>query len=701
MSYRCLLFTATVLVFSQAVPYAAAQTLTLSSATTAGTASLNLTLAASRGSMAAIEWTFQFPQAAISSISASAGAALTAAGKSISCTSGSGSYRCIAYGINNKPIADGVIAVVSVVATQTAAIMVTPIASSSTGSTIPISGAGGTVTVPAATLSLSSFSCTPTAVVGSTSSNCTVTLSAAAPQSTSIALSSSNTAVVVPASVTVPANSTSGEFAAVSSGGSSGAAALTATLNGSSKTVALALAGGAYSLRVNAGGGAYTDPKGLAWNADKDFTGGSTWSVTNAIANTTTPTLYQSCRWGAFSYTLPAPAGTYNVTLKFAELSRFYVGARQFNVSINGTQVLKNFDIFAQAGGAYQAIDEVFPVTVTNGQIVIQFSYGAADAPLVNAIDVEAAEAGTTPPVSLTSTRMDAGGAAYKDSQGFTWLADADYTGGNVWSVTNPITNTATPTLYQSCRWGAFTYKFAVPNGSYNVVLKFAELSRYAAGARQFDVSINGRQILTNFDIFAQAGGTFIAIDKSFPVTVTGGEVAIAFSNGAADAPMVNAIDIEPASTVTPVVSTARINSGGAAYTDPAGASWAADGEYSGGNIATVTNSIANTTTPALYQSCRWGSFSYTFTVPNGRYNVILKFAEISRFAAGARQFNVAINGATVLSNFDIYAHAGGAFIALDRAFPITVTAGRLVVQFSDGAADAPMVNAIEIAPLP
>jgi hypothetical protein len=114
--------------------------------------------------------------------------------------------------------------------------------------------------------------------------------------------------------------------------------------------------------------------------------------------------------------------------------------------------------------------------------------------------------------------------------------------------VSNPIANTAAPTIYQSCRWGVFTYTLNVPNGNYNVILKFAEISRFAAGARQFNVAINGSPVLTNFDIFAQAGGAFIALDKSFPVTASGGQVVIQFSYGAADAPMVNAIDIEPVS---------------------------------------------------------------------------------------------------------------------------------------------------------
>ena len=75
------------------------------------------------------------------------------------------------------------------------------------------------------------------------------------------------------------------------------------------------------------------------------------------------------------------------------------------------------------------------------------------------------------------------------------------------------------------------------------------------------------------------------------------------------------------------------------------------------------------------------------FTVPAGSYQVTLKFAETyftSGAASGQRVFNVAINGTTVLTNFDIKAAAGGANIAVDRTFTVTAGAGsnNLQIQF-------------------
>src|SRR4029077_6399317 len=124
------------------------------------------------------------------------------------------------------------------------------------------------------------------------------------------------------------------------------------------------------------------------WSADTGFTGGSTAIVTNSITNTTTPTLYQSERYGAMPYRFPVPTGTYAVTLKFAEIYYTAAGQRIFNVSINGTTVLSNFDIFSQAGGAFKAFDKTFTVTSTSGNITVQFITGSADVPKISAIQI-------------------------------------------------------------------------------------------------------------------------------------------------------------------------------------------------------------------------------------------------------------------------------------------------------------------------
>ena len=60
--------------------------------------------------------------------------------------------------------------------------------------------------------------------------------------------------------------------------------------------------------------------------------------------------------------------------LDFADPWSTGAGQRQFNVGINGTQVLTNFDIVAAAGGPDKAVAEMFTATAdANGQITVEF----------------------------------------------------------------------------------------------------------------------------------------------------------------------------------------------------------------------------------------------------------------------------------------------------------------------------------------
>jgi ferric-dicitrate binding protein FerR (iron transport regulator) len=551
---------------------------------------------------------------------------------------------------------------------------------------------------------LSAFQVTPTTTAGGTSVTATITLtSAAVAGGTAVSLSSSNGVLPVPSTVTVPAGALTATVTLPAESTSANITAnLTASLFGESRSVLVTVTPGTgttppptsgVSVAVNAGGTAYTDGSGQVWSADNGYSGGSTAQTSASIAGTSSPALYQTCRWGAFGYSFPVANGSYTVTLRFAEIYFTTAGSRVFNVAINGTTVLSNFDITAQAG-AFTALDKSFPVTVTNGQIAIQFSQGSANWPLVSAISIASAGTTTPPPPPAATTLINAGGAAYTDSSGQTWSADNGYSGGSTAQTSASIAGTSSPALYQTCRWGVFGYSLPVANGSYTVTLKFAEIYFTTAGSRVFNVAIDGTTVLSNFDITAQAGA-FTALDKSFPVTVTNGQIAIQFSQGSANWPLVSAISIAP-STTTGTTAYDRINAGGAGYTDAAGHVWSSDSSYSGGSTAQTTANIGGTSSPAIYQTCRWGAFTYTFPVPNGNYTVNLKFAEIYFTSPGSRMFNVAINGTTVLSNFDITAQAG-ALTALDKSFPVSVTNGQIAIQFSQGAADWPLVSGIEV----
>ncbi len=97
--------------------------------------------------------------------------------------------------------------------------------------------------VPVGTTTPSTLTCTPTSIGGSASSTCTVTLTLAAPSGgASVALSSTNVLLTVPASVSVAAGSTTAAFAASSKLLKTGqSATITASLNSVSVTASISL----------------------------------------------------------------------------------------------------------------------------------------------------------------------------------------------------------------------------------------------------------------------------------------------------------------------------------------------------------------------------------------------------------------------------------------------------------------------------
>ena len=158
----------------------------------------------------------------------------------------------------------------------------------------------------------------------------------------------------------------------------------------------------------------------------------------------------------------------------------------------------------------------------------------------------------TATPVAATVWRVNAGGPAYTDSQGQAWSADTNFSGGNASVKAATVSGTQDSTLYQSYRTApgtaaAVTYTFDATPGNYQVTLKFAENYWTAAGQRVFNVSVNGAQVLSNFDIFAAAGGKNIAVDEVFSnVSPQGGVITVVLGPASVDTGKVNAIQIVP-----------------------------------------------------------------------------------------------------------------------------------------------------------
>lgn len=134
------------------------------------------------------------------------------------------------------------------------------------------------------------------------------------------------------------------------------------------------------------------------------------------------------------------------------------------------------------------------------------------------------------------------------------------------------IKNTEDEELYRSLFWGDnrnLDLRFSdLPKGKVKVTLYFSELEMQEKGKRLFDVAINGKTVLKDFDIFATAGGMNVACSKTFTVNAPDGIIDITMPNRKADYGYFNAIKIEAGKKII------AVNCGGEAYTDKHGMVW-------------------------------------------------------------------------------------------------------------------------------
>jgi hypothetical protein len=318
--------------------------------------------------------------------------------------------------------------------------------------------------------------------------------------------------------------------------------------------------------------------------------------------------------------------------------------------------------------------------------------------------------------------RANSGGLAYTDGQSQVWDADQMWT--STWgyaydnssakSSSHTLSNTGDDALYQHYREGAGQYIFAVPNGSYSVRLRWAEMAANSAGERVIRVTIEGAIMENNLDVYVQAGGRYLAWDSTYAaVTVSDCQLNIQFDkvSGSRD-PMVAAIEVvgaapanAPCSTPTPTpFAGQRANSGGPNYTDLGGGQWAADQSwngvwgYTGGSAKSTNTAVAGTDDDLLYQRWRENPGEYRFAVPNGAYQVTLKFAEFEANKASDRVMRISGEGAVLESALSIYGQVGKA-VALDKTYTVTVSDGSLDLAFvKNGGRKSPVVSAIRIS---
>lgn len=133
------------------------------------------------------------------------------------------------------------------------------------------------------------------------------------------------------------------------------------------------------------------------WLADRYYSGGQLVQRHEPVEASDQSELFQNERFGNFSYAIPVAADShYTVTLYFCE-SWFGpartggggAGSRIFDVYLNGIALMRNFDLYAEAGGPLRGITRTFRHLTPNaqGKLMLQFA-PVQNYALVNAIEV-------------------------------------------------------------------------------------------------------------------------------------------------------------------------------------------------------------------------------------------------------------------------------------------------------------------------
>lgn len=143
-------------------------------------------------------------------------------------------------------------------------------------------------------------------------------------------------------------------------------------------------------VRIKAGpSDSFKDAEGNVWLPEQGFADGETVERPDLeIANTKTPAIYHSERYGMTSFSYPVPNGKYIVKLHFCETFEGITGpgGRVFSFNVEG-QEFKNFDVWVKAGGAQRAYIETVNVEVTDGKLDVSFT-AQEENPEINGIEI-------------------------------------------------------------------------------------------------------------------------------------------------------------------------------------------------------------------------------------------------------------------------------------------------------------------------
>ena len=267
----------------------------------------------------------------------------------------------------------------------------------------------------------------------------------------------------------------------------------------------------------------YVDRSGKLWNPDFSYTGGAAErSSVQHIWRTQDPMIYRTSRQGDFTYDIPLKRGLYELRLHFAET--FYgpedlggggEGSRVMSVVANGKPLLSNFDVIADSEGGRTAAVKVFTdiTPADDGYLHLAFTSEKGGKAMVSAIEILPGTRARIRPVRIVAREVP-----YYSNDSHWWSADTYFKGGQLTASEETAIGADDPELYETERWGNFSYAIPVAPGNYVLTLHFVERSFRAANhlqvsedfpgkaGRVFNVFCNGKIIIRNLNILDEEG---------------------------------------------------------------------------------------------------------------------------------------------------------------------------------------------------
>ena len=373
-------------------------------------------------------------------------------------------------------------------------------------------------------------------------------------------------------------------------------------------------------IRINAGGPSIRFGS-EEWLADTHFTGGRVYSNPVPIADTENDALYQTERFGDIHYEIPVPQpGFYTLELHFAEIHWDQAGARLFDLFVENALFKENIDLVKDIGFNTAHVIWLENLEVKDGNLSLEL-LGRKDQSKISGLALFK----QVQPEIPETIRINTGGDAVQFGEEH-WQADQFYSGGRTYTTTAPIGNTNKDLLYQSERFGDFTYEIPVTiKGTYIVELHFAEIHWSRANARLFRFRLENDPPTEIIDLYKNHGGANSAHVLQIPdVQVVDGVLNLELITEK-DWAKLSGIAVYKQSLSYPLPGEAqlRVNAGGPALLLH-GEEWIADAYFEGGRTYGVGSvPISNTDIDEVYLSERYGDFSYSLPAPEaGSYTV-------------------------------------------------------------------------------